>query len=196
MRSEILRLQKEYKITTIYVTHDQAEALSMSDRIAVFNFGVCHQVGTPSEIYNEPANDFVASFIGEINLLPANINRIESNNVWVSAQVGTGLQELAVNNHPYNFNADTKGELALSIRPEAIRILEAPADGTNILKGKIEKVEFFGSVINLSVNIEGLLLQVNLLNNQSHHLKTGADVFVQLPEDRIRIIPVLSGESS
>ena len=65
MRTEILRLQREYHITTIYVTHDQAEALSMSDRIAVFNNGVCHQIGTPFEIYNEPANDFVANLLAK-----------------------------------------------------------------------------------------------------------------------------------
>ena len=196
MRSEILRLQKEYKITTIYVTHDQAEALSMSDRIAVFNFGVCHQVGTPSEIYNQPANDFVASFIGEINLFPVKVDRVEQEHVFVSVQVGSKSKELAVHNHPYNFNPDTKSDLSLSIRPEAIKIFEKQTDGTNILKGKIEEVEFFGSVINLSVNVEGLLLQVNLLNNRSNHLKSGADVWVQLPEDQIRIIPVASGDGS
>ncbi|MBO0959597.1 ABC transporter ATP-binding protein [Neobacillus sp. MM2021_6] len=194
MRSEILRLQKEYKITTIYVTHDQAEALSMSDRIAVFNFGVCHQVGKPSEIYNEPANDFVASFIGEINLLPVKIERVEQDNVHVSAQFGSESEELVVHNHPYNFNPDTKGNLSISIRPEAIKVFEKQTDGFNLLKGTIEKVEFFGSVINLSVNVEGFLLQVNLLNNRTNNLKPGADVWVQLPKDQIRVIPVVSGD--
>lgn len=194
MRSEILRLQKEYKITTIYVTHDQAEALSMSDRIAVFNFGVCHQVGTPSEIYNQPANDFVASFIGEINLFPVKIDRVEQECVIVTAQLGSQSKELAVHNHPYNVNTETKGDLSLSIRPEAIKTFVQQTDGTNILKGKIAEVEFFGSVINLSVNVDGLILQVNLLNNRSHILKSGADIWIQLPEDQIRVIPVISGD--
>lgn len=109
MRSEILRLQKEYKITTIYVTHDQAEALSMSDRIAVFNYGVCHQVGTPSEIYNEPVNDFVASFIGEINLLPVNVDKVDPDHVYVTAQMESGTKELVVHNHPFNVNPTYEG---------------------------------------------------------------------------------------
>ncbi|MED4203920.1 ABC transporter ATP-binding protein [Neobacillus mesonae] len=195
MRSEILRLQKEYKITTIYVTHDQAEALSMSDRIAVFNFGVCHQVGTPSEIYNQPANDFVASFIGEINLLEVNDYKVEQNHVSVSAQVGPEPEKLIVHNHPFNFNPDLAGNLSLSIRPEAIKILDKQTDETNVLKGKIEKVEFLGAVINLTVNVAGQLLQANLLNNRLQQLKSGADVWVQLPEDQIRIIPMVSGDA-
>lgn len=196
MRSEILRLQKEYKITTIYVTHDQAEALSMSDRIAVFNFGVCHQVGTPSEIYNQPANDFVASFIGEINLLPVNEYKVAQDYVLVSAQVGAESKELAVHNHPDNYNPDLAGNSSLSIRPEAIRILDKQTDGTNVLKGKIEEVEFLGSVINLTVNVAGQLLQVNLLNNRSQHLTPGLDIWVQLPEEQIRVIPMVSGDAS
>jgi iron(III) transport system ATP-binding protein len=196
MRSEILRLQKEYKITTIYVTHDQAEALSMSDRIAVFNFGVCHQVGTPSEIYNEPANDFVASFIGEINLLPVKINRIEQEKVYVTAQGDSSLNELVVHNNPLNINTDEKGDISLSIRPEAIKVYEKSVEGLNVFKGKIEDVEFFGSVINLSVNVEGQLLKVNLLNHRFRNLESGAAVWVKLPEDQIRIIPVISGDVS
>jgi iron(III) transport system ATP-binding protein len=193
MRSEILRLQKEYKITTIYVTHDQAEALSMSDRIAVFNFGVCHQVGTPSEIYNEPANDFVASFIGEINLLPVKVDQVEGNRVTVSA----GEKQYVVHNNPFNFNREHQdGELALSIRPESIRILAEKADRPNVFQGKVEDVQFFGTIILVRVTVNGLLLDVNLLNHVSANLKPGADVWVELPEDQIRLIPVLSGDVS
>lgn len=168
----------------------------MSDRIAVFNFGVCHQVGTPSEIYNEPSNDFVASFIGEINLLPIKVDRIDQEKVYVTVQDESGTKELAVHNQPFNFNPEAKGNLSLSIRPEAIKVHEKPVEGLNVLKGKIENVEFFGSVINLSVNVEGLLLQVNLLNNRSKNLESGATVWVQLPEDQIRVIPIISGDVS
>jgi iron(III) transport system ATP-binding protein len=193
MRSEILRLQKEYKITTIYVTHDQAEALSMSDRIAVFNFGVCHQVGTPSEIYNEPANDFVASFIGEINLLPVKVDGVDENRVSVSA----GENQFVVHNTPFNFNREHgDGSLALSIRPESIKILGENTDRPNVFKGKVEDVQFFGTIINARVSVNDLLLEVNLLNHVSANLKAGADVWVELPEDQIRLIPVLSGDAS
>jgi iron(III) transport system ATP-binding protein len=193
MRAEILRLQKEYKITTIYVTHDQAEALSMSDRIAVFNFGVCHQVGTPSEIYNEPANDFVASFIGEINLLPVKVDRVDEERVSVSA----GEDQFIVHNTPFNFNREQgDGELALSIRPESVKILAEKADRPNVFAGKVEDVQFFGTIINVRVRVNGLLLEVNVLNHVSANLKPGADVWVELPADQIRLIPVLSGDAS
>lgn len=196
MRSEILRLQQEYKITTIYVTHDQAEALSMSDRIAVFNFGVCQQVGTPSEIYNEPANDFVAGFIGEINLLSIKVDKIDQDQIYVSAQNGEVVKKLIVHNRPFNFNSEDKGDLALSIRPESIKIFETQTTGVNVFKGKIEAVEFFGSVVNISVNVDGLHMQVNILNNVRSSLKPGSQVWVELPQDQIRIIPVMSGDNA
>lgn len=193
MRAEILRLQKEYKITTIYVTHDQAEALSMSDRIAVFNFGVCHQVGTPSEIYNEPANDFVASFIGEINLLPVKVDGVDEERVSVSA----GEDQFVVHNTPFNFKREHgDGELALSIRPESVKILAEKADRPNVFAGKVEDVQFFGTIINVRVRVNELLLEVNVLNHVSANLKPGADVWVELPADQIRLIPVLSGDAS
>lgn len=193
MRAEILRLQKEYKITTIYVTHDQAEALSMSDRIAVFNFGVCHQVGTPSEIYNEPANDFVASFIGEINLLPVKVDGVDEEHVNVSA----GEDHFVVHNTPFNFNREHgDGELALSIRPESVKILAEKTERPNVFAGKVEDVQFFGTIINVRVRVNGLLLEVNVLNHVSANLKPGADVWVELPADQIRLIPVLSGDAS
>jgi iron(III) transport system ATP-binding protein len=193
MRAEILRLQKEYKITTIYVTHDQAEALSMSDRIAVFNFGVCHQVGTPSEIYNEPANDFVASFIGEINLLPVKVEQVDDNLVTVAA----GENQLVVHNTPFNFNREHEtDELSLSVRPESVKILDEKADRPNVFEGKVEKVQFFGTIINLTVRVNDLLLEVNVLNHVSANLKPGADVWVELPADQIRLITKLSGDAS
>jgi iron(III) transport system ATP-binding protein len=193
MRAEILRLQKEYKITTIYVTHDQAEALSMSDRIAVFNFGVCHQVGTPSEIYNEPANDFVASFIGEINLLPVKVERVDDTLVTVSA----GENQFVVHNTPFNFSRENENrELSLSVRPESVKILDEKADRHNVFKGNVEKVQFFGTIINLAVKVNDLLLEVNVLNHVSANLKPGADVWVELPVDQIRLIPMLSGDVS
>ncbi|OXT16790.1 spermidine/putrescine ABC transporter ATP-binding protein [Bacillus sp. OG2] len=187
MRSEILRLQKEYNITTIYVTHDQAEALSMSDRIAVFNFGVCHQVGTPAEIYNEPANDFVASFIGEINLLPAVVDKADENTVHIT--IGDH-QKIEAANTRFNYDPAYGGEVALSIRPEAIRIHDQLYEGLNILKGSIKEVEFLGSVIHLTIEAEGFLLTANVLNNRlSASYQPGKEIWMELPAEQIRIIP-------
>ncbi|MEK4534341.1 MULTISPECIES: ABC transporter ATP-binding protein [Peribacillus] len=198
MRAEILRLQRDYKITTIYVTHDQAEALSMSDRIAVFNFGVCHQVGTPAEIYNQPANDFVASFIGEINLLSVQVKNVQQENIVVTLENGEEPVKLIVHNHTNEGELIQQNEknLAVSIRPEAIRILDTVEKGTNILKGKIESVQFFGSVVNVMVDVHNVLLRVDVLNTHEFgYFYQGKEVYVQLPEKQLRLIPVISGDA-
>ncbi|GIN85051.1 polyamine ABC transporter ATP-binding protein [Heyndrickxia sporothermodurans] len=194
MRTEILRLQRDYHITTIYVTHDQAEALSMSDRIAVFNFGVCHQVGTPSEIYNEPANDFVASFIGEINFIPLKIENINEKTIEVS--IFNELKRLNVTNSDFNYRKPTnKEEVILSIRPESIKLSSKPIKGTNTLEGKVELVQFFGSTIEVLVKVDGNILRVNMLNtHELSRIEKGTKVWLYMPEDRIRIIPKISGE--
>ncbi|MCK1993995.1 ABC transporter ATP-binding protein [Peribacillus muralis] len=198
MRVEILRLQRDYKITTIYVTHDQAEALSMSDRIAVFNYGVCHQVGTPAEIYNQPANDFVASFIGEINLLPVQVESVQPENKVVALK----NVELPVRLYVQNKTGDedsilqTDDNLAISIRPEAIRIVEAAEDGRNIFKGKINSVQFFGSVVNVMIDVQNVLLRVDVFNTHEFgYFYQGKEVYVQLPEKQLRLIPVISGDA-
>ncbi|KYD10005.1 hypothetical protein B4102_2418 [Heyndrickxia sporothermodurans] len=194
MRTEILQLQRDYHITTIYVTHDQAEALSMSDRIAVFNFGVCHQVGTPSEIYNEPANDFVASFIGEINFIPMKIEKTDKQTIEVS--ILDGSKRLHVNHTPFNYREPKANEdVVLSIRPESIKLSPNRFDSVNALEGKLELIQFFGSMIEVLVNVNGLMLKVNMLNsNDLSHLQKGTNVWINLPEESIRIIPKISGE--
>ncbi|QQZ10104.1 ABC transporter ATP-binding protein [Heyndrickxia vini] len=194
MRTEILRLQSDYHITTIYVTHDQAEALSMSDRIAVFNFGVCHQVGTPLEIYNEPANDFVASFIGEINFIPMKIENTGEKTIEISILDGT--KKLHVNHTSFNYRKPNDNEdVILSIRPESIKLSSQRMEGMNTLEGKIELIQFFGSMIEVLVNVNGLMLRVNMLNsNNFSNLQNRTNVWLNLPEDRIRIIPKISGE--
>jgi iron(III) transport system ATP-binding protein len=198
MRSEILRLQKEYNITTIYVTHDQAEALSMSDRIAVFNYGVCHQVGTPAEIYNEPANDFVASFIGEINLLPASIEEREGGMAHATVLKGALPRPILVRGNNI-VTGDSAGQgTALSIRPEAINLVDSSrSEDENVFPGIIKEIHFFGSVINVMVEVDKQLIRVHTLNGEvSRSLHAGSPVFVELPKEHIRVIPIVSGDPS
>ncbi|MCR8871148.1 ABC transporter ATP-binding protein [Peribacillus frigoritolerans] len=198
MRVEILRLQRDYKITTIYVTHDQAEALSMSDRIAVFNYGVCHQVGTPTEIYNRPANDFVASFIGEINLLPVQVEIVQQDNIEIVLKNSEKPIKLKVENQARDGISiiQSDADLAVSIRPEAIRILDVTEEGTNVFKGKINSVQFFGSVVNVTVDVQDVLLRVDVFNTHDFgYFYPGKEVYVQLPEKQLRLIPVISGDA-
>ncbi|WP_153461821.1 ABC transporter ATP-binding protein [Sediminibacillus terrae] len=190
MRNEILRLQREYGITTIYVTHDQVEALTMSDRIAVFNFGECQQVGTPSEIYNKPVNDFVAAFIGETNLFSIKPDKEEEGTaVFQSADFDKSIY---VDHTEENIASYAEGEeLVMSIRPEAVRILKDSVDGNNVFKGKVSLVQFTGASVHTYIEMEnGAQIRATDLNHgPSTYLKEGTSVSFQLPQNQIRVIP-------
>lgn len=190
MRNEILRLQREYGITTIYVTHDQVEALSMSDRIAVFNFGECQQVGTPTEIYNQPVNDFVAKFIGETNLLPVTLEKEGEDYVTFQSNDLTGT--IHVKNSENNISSyDETDDLVMSIRPEAVKISNHLIEGKNVFEGKIKLVQFTGASVHTAVQLnDQITIKATDLNQgPSSYYKEGATVSIQLPEDQIRIVP-------
>ncbi|WP_156290599.1 ABC transporter ATP-binding protein [Oceanobacillus salinisoli] len=190
MRNEILRLQRDYGITTIYVTHDQVEALTMSDRIAVFNMGVCQQVGTPTEIYNEPVNDFVAEFIGETNLLPVTIEEeTEKEKVYRNNDLDTSIH---VNNSKVNIAFyQESDELLMSIRPEAVQISKEDISGENVLKGEVILVQFTGASVHTYVrlNNEVTIRTTDLNEGPSTYLTEGTKVNVRLPANQIRVIP-------
>ncbi|TKD69222.1 ABC transporter ATP-binding protein [Pseudalkalibacillus hwajinpoensis] len=182
MRNEILRLQREYGITTIYVTHDQVEALTMSDRIAVFNVGNCQQIGTPTEIYNQPVNDFVAEFIGETNLFKVK-------------KTGEGLfcEALNLRVHTSRENSMKNESIKMSVRPEAITLSKTKLEGVNVLVGKVDLVQFTGESVHsfIKVNEGHTTLKVTDLNRgPSTYLQEGSDIYVQLPPDQVRIVPV------
>ncbi|MGY0691964.1 ABC transporter ATP-binding protein [Virgibacillus sp. FSP13] len=190
MRTEILRLQREYGITTIYVTHDQVEALTMSDRIAVFNFGECQQVGTPTEIYNRPVNDFVAEFIGETNLLPISYNKsVEKQFVYQSNKLTDSIyvDNTELNIAPY----EESDYLMMSVRPEAVRINQNKLRGNNVFKGIVSLVQFTGASVHTFVKVnEDIMIRATDLNQgPSTYFKEETEVYVQLPEDQIRVIP-------
>ncbi|MEM7059566.1 MAG: ABC transporter ATP-binding protein [Pseudomonadota bacterium] len=123
MRAELKRLQQETGITFIFVTHDQEEALTMSDRIAVMSAGEVQQIGTPAEIYDDPANRFVADFIGETNLIEAEVTAVNGDHITCRL---AGGQELAAMAHGANIG--TNGWL--SIRPERIDYADQGLQGT------------------------------------------------------------------
>jgi iron(III) transport system ATP-binding protein len=138
MREEIRLLQQRLGITAIYVTHDQAEALAISDRIVVMDRGRISQIGTPLELYHAPANRFVAEFIGEANFLAATVET--SADGWVNLRIGS--QSLRVRCQPV-----PPGPVTVLARPEAIRIL---SDGEG-LAGTIQKVSYLGSAADYTV---------------------------------------------
>ncbi len=142
MREEIRLLQQRLGMTAIYVTHDQAEALAISDRIVVMDRGRITQVGTPLDLYRMPATRFVAEFIGEANFLPARLEKLEEG--W--AQVAVGPQRLRVSSPPLR-----PGPITVLARPEAIRISEGTGTG---LAGRIQKVSYLGSSADYTVETE------------------------------------------
>ena len=154
MRSEIRRIVKENDLTGVYVTHDQAEALSMADRMAVMDQGVVVQVGPPEEIYRKPISSYVAGFIGETNLLKG---RVDENNL-----VNTATATLAATPSVTDWTPSPGEEVILSIRPEAVKIVNATqAD----LRGKIIERIYLGSIIQYAVELgDGSVMQVTEQN--------------------------------
>ena len=140
MRSEIRRICKQQSVTTIYVTHDQKEALSIADRIAVMNAGRIAQVGTPSDLYHHPRTSFVADFVGDTNLLPGTV--VGRNGAAVRVRTAAGEIWAAVS------DGSIPDRVTLSIRPEQMRIAgpssQPMSNGTNRLVGRVVETTFLG----------------------------------------------------
>ena len=154
LRNELKKMQKDFGITTIYVTHDQEEALAVSDRIAVMNMGVVEQVGMPYDIYAHPVNAFVANFIGTSNFLEAEAT-------------SEGVRVMGAAPIPAKLKDGRTGKVQVAVRPEHIT-LNAPQPGK--LEGEIKIFTFLGDYINYEVQLaNGQVIQANQYLNQ----KTG-----------------------
>lgn len=147
MQFELKRIQREVGITFIYVTHDQEEALTMSDRIAVMNNGNVEQIGSPTEIYDRPATVFVASFIGQANLWPGRQTG-RTNRDFVEVDVlGTTLKA-----KPGDTTIEPGGHAALMIRPERVRVsMEVPTGDVATVPATVKDLTFQGPVLRLSL---------------------------------------------
>jgi spermidine/putrescine transport system ATP-binding protein len=140
MQSELKRIQREVGITFVYVTHDQGEALTMSDRIAVMNAGRVEQLGTPREVYEQPRTRFVADFIGTSNILTARADRVDAG--AAVADLGDG-QRLVVPLR--DVRPDAGRLLEVTVRPEKIQISATPPDTDCRLRGRIDEVVYQGT---------------------------------------------------
>jgi len=139
MRTEIKRICKQTQITTVYVTHDQKEALSMADQVAVLREGKVAQVGDPQHIYGRPASRFVADFLGETNFLSAVVNGTEGNALRLDTPAGPLLSTALTDETPAH------GNVTCSIRPEALRIVDKPPE-QNALTGRRVQTIFLGEM--------------------------------------------------
>ncbi|MBN3801716.1 ABC transporter ATP-binding protein [Paraburkholderia sp. Ac-20336] len=140
MQMEIMRLHRELGVSIIYVTHDQEEALVMSDRIAVFNHGRIDQIGTPSELYDAPKTRFVADFIGESNLFDGKIQTIGADGVWCALPCGATIRLAEAN------AARKDGSIVVAVRPERIRVHHASHEPAceNVLPAVVSDVAYLG----------------------------------------------------
>ena len=182
LRHEVKELQRRLGVTTVMVTHDQEEALTMADRIVVMNHGVVEQVGTPLEIYRNPATAFVADFIGTMNFMPGEMvapNRARLGQVELACEAegmstGTGV--------------------TVALRPEDVVVRGIEGNGENTLQVEIQEMEFLGSFFRVDLASEALGeahlrgdFSINLVREKE--LKPGDRLPVHLPSDRIRIYP-------
>jgi iron(III) transport system ATP-binding protein len=176
MRSELRRLQKSLGVTTLFVTHDQTEALSMSDRVAVMKDGVIVQAAAPQEIYSKPANLYVAGFLGRINKFPA---VVEGEELGGSQAVRVGSDILYV-------RSDTtrkRGERAvLAVRPENMRLRNPVSEGRNAMTGTVTDVCFMGEAVDYQIVTDGGPVTVN--ENPSVIFPVGSHVRVEFDAER------------
>jgi putative spermidine/putrescine transport system ATP-binding protein len=162
LRGEIRAIQKKLGITTIYVTHDQEEALSMSDRIVVMNAGVAEQVGDPFAIYNRPATDFVASFVGTLNRLEARVTDPAAGAVAIDGQPVALGRPLAA----------AGATVTLALRPEALKL----GPGAATLRGRVEDVAFHGPVVRIRAALGGQSVALDSFNTIAFRPPSVGDV--------------------
>jgi iron(III) transport system ATP-binding protein len=177
MRIEIRKLQGRLGITALYVTHDQTEALSMSDQIAIMKGGKIVESGSPRDIYLHPKSDFAASFIGLMNVISGKrLDTVSSN--------GTVLQvPFGVLHCPLNENAAAGQELLVMVRPENVKVLaEAPCAEKNVWPGRLIERTFMGESVDCRIAVKGFTLRARI--DPHGELQEGHQVFVYIDPTR------------
>ncbi len=184
MRLELRDLVKRLGITTLFVTHEQVEALTMSDVVGVMRDGVIVQEGSPREIYNVPAQSFVADFVGKTNLIDGRVIRIEDGDARI-AYVETPLAELrCVVDRPFTVGQD----VTVAVRPEHVEILtSSPAAPLNVAAGVIESLVFLGNMLECHVRVGAQVLRLQRNTDQS--LAVGQPVTLGFESTRLRVMP-------
>jgi len=168
LRNEIRSIQRQLGITTVYVTHDQEEALSLSDRVVVMSEGRMEQVGTPFEIYNFPTTSFVAKFVGTLNVLPATVVDAANGRLMVGGQPISASKAIG--------GVANGAAVTVALRPESVSIGDG-APGANRLTGTIHDITFLGSIVRVRMNLGGDhgTVMFDTFNNPRLALPTAGD---------------------
>jgi spermidine/putrescine transport system ATP-binding protein len=182
LQIELKTLQREIGITFVYVTHDQEEALTMSDRIAVMSAGSVEQLGTPAEVYERPVSSYIAEFLGVSNLMEVMVKQGSE----AQTVVQLGSHELTANtSYPW------PGPALVSIRPERIVIVDgAPNDAPNTVRARVDRMVYAGPLLNLLVSIDDLNeIQVTVPNQgELVEYRSGEEITLRFPADALRIL--------
>lgn len=176
LRIEIRELQRRLKITSIYVTHDQAEALAISDRIAVMDNGRIEQIGDPLSIYRHPVSSFTAEFIGQANLIKARVIEAKAKESILDTPIGVLISKNPLKNGGAEVMLAWRPEDMVPYRPEL----------RNRIPGKIARSIFMGNLTDLFVEANGVTLRVQMPGTAEWVV--GGDIELGLPEDRIQIL--------
>jgi putative spermidine/putrescine transport system ATP-binding protein len=180
LRKEIRSIQRQLGITTVYVTHDQEEALSLSDRVVVMSEGRIEQIGTPSEIYNFPATPFVASFVGTLNLLNAKVVDPARGELEIEGQRVRAAKAVA---------ASSGATVSVALRPESIELGEN--GGTNRFHGPLQDISFLGSIVRMRMGLgnDSTSLSLDTFNDPNLELPpVGDQVTVSFPPEACLVL--------
>jgi iron(III) transport system ATP-binding protein len=171
MRFELKRLQRELKITTVYVTHDQSEALALSHSIAVMNEGRIQQIGPPRDIYERPRSRFVADFVGTTNFIDGEM--------IARGRARTGIGDIETAAGEELREGDS---VVLSVRPEDVELSEARPEGANVWQGRVDQKVFLGEFVDFQVKLGERVL----LSRRHPSLRTpiGDPIYVRLPPEK------------
>jgi len=184
MRDELKQLQQKTGITFIFVTHDQEEALAMSDRIVVISEGRAQQVGTPQEVYEAPANRFVANFIGEANMLEARCKTAGKSATFALSAGGTLKMSAS--------DAAAGDPVTIMIRPEKVKVLsktgKKPTGSALRMDAKVVEQTYLGSVTHLDLACDGQVLKACINQDAHTNFASGDEVVVEIPADNCRVL--------
>jgi spermidine/putrescine ABC transporter ATP-binding subunit len=181
MRSTLRDIQRKVNITTIFVTHDQVEAMTMSDRLVVMNHGVVEQIGTPVDIYEKPRTESVARFIGYVNLFEGVVVQVDGAHGLGRIRTSLGEIEAALG----KAGVEAGERIHVVIRPETVRVNAPEGDGgANAFHGRIRNVEYAGSTVKYTVDVQGTDVIVDQYDPTSHGIHSiGEPVAIELPRD-------------
>jgi putative spermidine/putrescine transport system ATP-binding protein len=183
MQSELKSLQRELGITTLYVTHDQQEALALSDRIAIMNGGDLVQVGAPLALYEHPATDFVAGFLGDVNIVDGVVAEVAGGPVRILITEGPEVLTLA------GPPLATGKRVRVTIRPERLEIAPTRTGGPNGWRGRVREMTFYGELVRYGVDVEpGLVLKVTRpFHGQGTLFAVGQEIWLTSKPDDWRL---------